>query len=96
MVLNEPKQAQDPKYIQNNPIRAQNGPKWAQMSKPEWAEKNLNELKWALMSSNFNKIFTSDAYQCKTWHMLQFLKWRNKCRKKKEKKRFCGPFSSGF
>ena len=23
---------------------------------------NLNDLKWALMSSNFNKIFTSDAY----------------------------------
>ena len=34
------------------------------MSKPKWDEKSLNELKWALMSSNFNKIFNSDAYQC--------------------------------
>ena len=40
---------------------------------------SLDELK-------FNKIFTSDAYQCKTWHILQFLKWRKKCRKKKKKK----------
>ena len=32
------------------------------MSKPKYAEKNLNELKWALMSSKFNKNFTSDAY----------------------------------
>ena len=30
-----------------------------------------------LMSSNFNS-FTNYAYQCKTWHMLQFLKRRNK------------------
>ena len=47
----------------------------------KWAEKNLNQLKWALMSSNFNKIFTSDAYQCKTWYILQFLKRRKKCQK---------------
>ena len=83
--------------MQNNPIwaqnrpkwakmsKSQNRPKWAKMSKSEWAEKNLNELEWALMSSNVNKIFTSVACQCKTWHMLQFFKWRNKCRKKKKK-----------
>ena len=35
---------------------------------------NLNELK-------FNNIFTSDAYQCKTWYILQFFKQRNKCQK---------------
>ena len=35
------------------------------MSKPKWAEKSLNEFKWALMNSNFNKTFTSDADQCK-------------------------------
>ena len=29
------------------------------MSKPEWAEK---KSKWAQMSSNFNKIFASDAW----------------------------------
>ena len=75
----------DPEYIQNDPIWAQNGPKWAQMTKPKWAEKNLNELKWILMFSNFNKIFTSDAYQCKTWHMLQYLKQHNKYRKSRKK-----------
>ena len=30
------------------------------------------------VSPSFNKTFTSDAYQCKTWHMLQFLQRRNK------------------
>ena len=54
--------SKDPKYIQNDPIWAQNRPKWAQMSKPKKAEKSLNDLKWGLMRSNFNKIFTSDAY----------------------------------
>ena len=34
----------DPKYVQNDPIRAQNGPKWALMS--------LNERKSAQMSLN--------------------------------------------
>ena len=52
----------DPKYIQNDPIWAQNRLKWAQMSKRKSAEKSLNELKRALMSSDFNKIFGSDAY----------------------------------
>ena len=52
----------DPKYIQNDPIWAQNRPKWAQMSEPKKAEKSLNELKWALMSSNFKNTFTSAAY----------------------------------
>ena len=32
------------------------------MSKRKSAEKSLNELKRALMSSDFNKIFGSDAY----------------------------------
>ena len=81
----------DPKYIQNDPIWPHNGPKRAQMTKPKWAEKSLNELKWVLMFSNFNKMFTGDANQCKTWHMLQFLKRRNV--KNKEKKRFYGSFS---
>ena len=40
------------------------------------------------MSSNFNKLFANDAYQCKTWHMLRFLKRRNKCQKKKKKMLF--------
>ena len=47
--------SKDPKYIQNDPIWAQNRPKWAQM--------RLDKLKSALMSSNLNKNFTSDAYQ---------------------------------
>ena len=80
--------SKDPKYIQNNPIWTQNDHKWAHMSKPEWTEKNLNEIKLALMSSNFNKIFISDAHQCKTWHMLPLLKWRNKHQKKRKKKTF--------
>ena len=81
--------SKDPKYIQNDPIWAQKGPKWAQMSKPKWIEKGLNELKWALMSSNFNKIFTSDAYQGKTWGFLSgAINVENK-----EKKCFCGSFS---
>ena len=42
----------DPKYIQNDPIWAQNRTKLAQISKPKSTEKNLNELKWASMSSN--------------------------------------------
>ena len=37
--------SKDPKYIQNNPIQAQNGPKWAQESKPKYAKKCLNKLK---------------------------------------------------
>ena len=41
----------------------------------------LNDFKWALISSNFNKSFTSEAYQCKTWYILQFFKRRNKCQK---------------
>ena len=43
-------------------MRIQNGPKWAQMSKSKWAEKNQNGIKWALMSSRFNKTFSSDVY----------------------------------
>ena len=35
----------------------------------------------SLMSSNFYKIFTSHAYQCKTWYILQFFEPHNKCRK---------------
>ena len=58
MALNEPNGS---KYVQNDPIWAQNGPKWLQMTKSKWAEKSLNELKWASKSSNFNIIFTSDA-----------------------------------
>ena len=54
--LNKPKSSIDPKYIQIDPIWAQNEPKWAQMTKLKWAEKSINELKRALMSSNFNKI----------------------------------------
>ena len=46
MGLNEPKQTQDSKYIQNDLTWAQNGPKWAQMSKP------INELKRAYITSN--------------------------------------------
>ena len=42
--------SKDPKYIQDDPICVQNRRKWGQMSKPKW------------MSSNFDKIFTSDAY----------------------------------
>ena len=41
MVLSEPKRTQKTKYIQNDPIWAQNAPKWAQMSKP------IDELKRA-------------------------------------------------
>ena len=59
MSLNEPKAKMG---LSNEPIWAQNEPIWAQISKPKRAEKNLNELRWALMRSNFNKIFTSDAY----------------------------------
>ena len=54
--LNKPKSFIDPKYIQNDPIWAQNEPKWAKMTRLKWAAKALNELKRALMSSNFNKI----------------------------------------
>ena len=55
------------------------------MSKLEWAEKNLNQFKWALMSSTFNKIFTSDAHQCKTSHVT-IVKVAQKISKKKKKK----------
>ena len=44
---------------------------WAQKG-PEWAQMSLNEL---------NKIFSSDAYRCKTWYILKFFKRRNKCQK---------------
>ena len=54
--FNKPKSSIDPKYIQNDPIWAQNEPKWAKMTRLKWAEKSINELKRALMSSNFNKI----------------------------------------
>ena len=54
--LNKPKSYIDPKYIQNDRIWAQNEPKWAKMTRLKWAAKALNELKRALMSSNFNKI----------------------------------------
>ena len=57
MILNEPKAKMD-------------------LNEPEWTQKTLNipkmilyepktglnEHKWALMSSNFSKMFTSDAY----------------------------------
>ena len=53
-----------------------NEPKWAQktliifkmipyelkIGLDELKSVSLNNLKWALMSSNFNKFFTSDAY----------------------------------
>ena len=32
------------------------------MNKPKQTGKSLNESKWALMSSNFKSIFTSDAH----------------------------------
>ena len=54
--LNKPKSSIDPQYIQNDPIWAQNEPKWAKMTRLKWAEKSLNELKRALIISNFNKI----------------------------------------
>ena len=54
--LNKPKSSIDPKYIQNDRIWAQNEPKWAKMTRLKWAEKSINKLKRALMSSNFNKI----------------------------------------
>ena len=63
---------------------------------PKLAGKSLNELEWALMSSHFNKIFTSDAYQCKTWHMLRFLKLRNKCRKQWQKSVVVAHFHKSF
>ena len=53
--LNKPESSINPKYIQNDHIWAQNEPKWAKMARLKWAEKSLNELKRALMSSNFNK-----------------------------------------
>ena len=40
------------------------------------------------MSSNFKKISTTDAYQCKTWYILQFFKRRNKYRKLRQNTRF--------
>ena len=54
--LNKLKSSIDPKYIQNGRIWAQNEPKWAKMTRLTWAAKALNELKRALMSSNYNKI----------------------------------------
>ena len=87
MGLNEPKGTQKTLNIsKNDSIWAQNGPKWAQMSKP------INELKRALMSSNFNKILTSDAYQCKTWYILQFSSGVINVKNKKNYL-FCTPFS---
>ena len=53
--LNKLKSSIDPKYIQNGRIWAQNEPKWAKMTRLTWAAKALNELKRALMSSNYNK-----------------------------------------
>ena len=44
--FNKPKSSIDPKYIQNDPISAQNEPKWAKMTRLKWAEKSLNELKF--------------------------------------------------
>ena len=54
--LNKPKSSLDSKYIQNYRIWAQNEPKWVKMTRLKYAAKALNELKRALMSSNFNKI----------------------------------------
>ena len=79
MSLNELNK-KDPKYIQND---------------PKWAGKSLNDLKWALMRSNFNKIFTSDACQCKARSILQFFGVINVGNKEKESV-FCTPFSSDF
>ena len=56
MDLNKPKSSIDSEYIQNDRIWAQNEPKWAKMTRFKWVAKALNELKQALMSSNFNKI----------------------------------------
>ena len=61
-----------------------NDPKWAQKTLKIFkmilyefkiAEKSLNELRWALMRSNFNKVFTSDAYPVKDMTM-QWFRWR--------------------
>ena len=38
------------------------------------------------------KIVTSDAYQCKTWLTLLFLRWGNNCQKTKEKNIFVAHF----
>ena len=54
--LNKPKSSTDPENIQNGRIWAQNEPKWAKITRLKWAAKALNELKRALMSSNYNKI----------------------------------------
>ena len=56
------------------------------MSKTKSAEKNINKLKRALISSNFNLI------QCRTRHMLQFLKRR----KSKKKNVFVTNFHKAF
>ena len=52
MNLNESKRTQkNPKYVNKDPIWAQNGPKWTQMSKPKnelkGAQVTSNELQWA-------------------------------------------------
>ena len=38
--------SKDPKYIQNDPIWAQNRPKLGHMSTPKEAQMSLNELKF--------------------------------------------------
>ena len=48
----------------------------------------LNHLKWALTSSNFNKIFTSDAYHCKAWYIYDFSSGVINVKIKEKKKRF--------
>ena len=47
------------------------------------------------MSLNFNKIFTSDAHQCKTSHVT-IVKVVQKISKKKEKKVFVAHFHKAF
>ena len=50
------------------------------------------------MNSSFKNICTSDAYQCKTWYILQFFKRPNKCRKCREDKKlfFVAHFHMGI
>ena len=72
--------------------------KWAQISlnEPKYSKMGLNDLKWIVMRSNFNKIFTSDAYHCKAWYILQFVKLCKINVENQEKKRFLKPIFINF
>lgn len=51
-----------------------NDPNWAQMTLngPKHARMTLNKPKWAYIRSYVSQMFSSDACECKTWHMLPF------------------------